>query len=57
MDYQFQSSAQMHIHLTHHFGFERWLDLSVSQAFPVDASEESLLSDVPLTFQAAAEAL
>lgn len=40
-----------------HFGFKRWLDLSVGQALPVDASEEGLLSDVSLTLRATAETL
>lgn len=42
---------------TAHFGFKWWLDLSVGQAVPVDASEEGLLSDVSLTLRATAETL
>lgn len=43
--------------LTYHFGFERRLYLPVLQAFPVDASEEDVVSDVPLSLLAAAQAL
>lgn len=48
---------EAHSASTHHFGFKWWLDLSVGQALPVDASEEGLLSDVSLTLQATAETL
>ena len=44
-------------HLTHHFGLERWLDLSVFQFFPVNSPEESMFPDVSFTFKATAEAL
>lgn len=42
--------------LTHHFGLERWLDLSVFQFFPVNSPEESMFPDVSFTFKATAEA-
>lgn len=42
---------------TYHFGFEGRLDLSVLQAFPVDASEEDVVSDVPLPVLTAAQTL
>lgn len=54
------SSQTVHSHnlsITHHFGFKWRLDLFVGQALPVNASKESLLSDVPLTLWAAAETL
>ncbi len=41
--------------ITHHFGFKWRLDLSVRQAFPVDAPEEGLLPDVHLALRATAE--
>ena len=41
----------------HHFGFEGGLDLSVGQAFPVDASEERLLPDVPFPLGPTAQPL
>lgn len=40
---------------TYHFGLERRLYLLVLQAFPVDASEEGVLSDVPLSLRPAAQ--
>lgn len=43
--------------LTYHFGFEWRLYLSVLQAFPVDASEEDVVSDVPLSLLTAAQTL
>lgn len=42
--------------LTHHFRFERWLNLSVFQFFPVNSPEESMLPDVSLTLKATAKA-
>lgn len=42
---------------TYHFGFERRLYLPVLEAFPVDASEEGVLPDVPLSLQTAAQTL
>lgn len=42
---------------TYHFGFERRLDLPVLEAFPVDASEEDVVSDVPLSLLTAAQTL
>lgn len=43
--------------LTYPFGFERRLYLPVLEAFPVDASEEDVVSDVPLALLTAAQAL
>lgn len=42
---------------THHFGLEGRLYLPVLQALPVDASEEGVFSDVPLSLGAAAQTL
>lgn len=44
-------------HLTHHFRFERWLNLSVFQFFPVNSPEKSMFPDVSFTFKATAKAL
>lgn len=43
-------------HLTHHFRFEGWLNLSVLQFLPVNSPEESMFPDVSFTFQATAKA-
>lgn len=42
--------------ITHHFRFERWLNLSVLQLFPVNSPEESVFPDVSFTLQATAKA-
>lgn len=43
-------------HLTHHFRFEGWLNLSVLQFLPVNSPEESVFPDVSFTLQATAKA-
>ena len=45
------------MHSTYHFGLEGWLYLPVRKAFPIDASEEGMFSDVPLSLWAAAQTL
>lgn len=45
------------MHSTYHFGLEGRLYLPVLEALPVDASEEGVFSDVPLSLRAAAQTL
>lgn len=42
---------------THHFRLERRLNLSVRQSFPVNAAEERMLTNVPLSFWSTAQTL
>lgn len=51
------SNRCLYVRSSYHFGFERRLNLSVLQTFPVDASEEGVFSDVPLALGAAAQTL
>lgn len=42
---------------TYQFGLEWWLYLFVLKAFPVNASEEGVFSNIPLSLRAAAQTL
>lgn len=50
-------SLSTSIFRTYHFGLEGRLNLPVCEAFPVDASEEGMVSDVPLSLTTAAQTL